>query len=79
MQLILGNTSEFVVPVTIAAKYDNSASFFLKFQNGESSLGFRDNNGNKWGDDMEFARGETMSILLIYNGNYYAQVLYRNT
>lgn len=80
MKQVMNSTGVFAVFVRLVARYENSASFFVTFQDGQSSLYFRNNNGGHYGNDIEMAAGDVLELLLIYDGgNYYAQVLDRKT
>lgn len=80
MKQVMNSTGVFAVFVRLVARYENSQSFFVTFQEGQSSLYFRNNNGGHYGNDIEMAAGDVLELLLIYDGgNYYAQVLDRKT
>lgn len=80
MQSVMQSTDAFVVRVTIIARYDNSEHFFLSFEDGESTLYFRDNDGGKKGTTLEMSAGDALQLALIWDGtNYYGQVLRFNT
>lgn len=80
MKQVMNSTGVFAVFVRLVARYENSQSFLVTFQNGQSSLYFRNNNGGHYGNEIEMAAGDVLELLLIYDGgNYYAQVLDRKT
>lgn len=80
MKQVMNSTGVFAVFVRLVARYENSQSFLVTFQSGQSSLYFRNNNGGHYGNDIEMAAGDVLELLLIYDGgNYYAQVLDRKT
>ena len=80
MKQVMNSTGVFAVFVRLVARYENSQSFLVTFQNGQSSLYFRNNNGGHYGNEIEMAAGDVLELLLIYDGgNYYAQVLERKT
>ena len=80
MKQVMNSTGVFAVFVRLVARYENSQSFFVTFQEGQSSLYFRNHNGGHYGNDIEMAAGDVLELLLIYDGgNYYAQVLDRKT
>lgn len=80
MKQVMNSTGVFAVFVRLVARYENSQSFFVTFQEGQSSLYFRNNNGGHYGNEIEMAAGDVLELLLIYDGgNYYAQVLDRKT
>lgn len=80
LKQVMNSTGVFAVFVRLVARYENSQSFFVTFQDGQSSLYFRNNNGGHYGNDIEMAAGDVLELLLIYDGgNYYAQVLDRKT
>ena len=80
MKQVMNSTGVFAVFVRLVARYENSQSFLVTFQNRQSSLYFRNNNGGHYGNEIEMAAGDVLELLLIYDGgNYYAQVLDRKT
>lgn len=80
MKQVMNSTGVFAVFVRLVARYENSQSFLVTFQNGQSSLYFRNSNGGHYGNEIEMAAGDVLELLLIYDGgNYYAQVLDRKT
>ena len=80
MKQVMNSTGVFAVFVRLVARYENSQSFLVTFQDGQSSLYFRNNNGGHYGNEIEMGAGDILELLLIYDGgNYYAQVLDRKT
>lgn len=80
MKQVMNSTGVFAVFVRLVARYENSQSFLVTFQDGQSSLYFRYNNGGHYGNEIEMGAGDILELLLIYDGgNYYAQVLDRKT
>lgn len=62
MRLFLNTTGNFCIPVTIIAQYDNTHSFNLGFNDGDSSLYFRNGKGNKWKEYVSMSKGNALSI-----------------
>lgn len=76
MKYTLNTNEPFAVPVRIVAQYNNLKNFIIKFQDGETSLYFRNNNGGEWRKELEMGAGDVLEILLIWDGaNYFAQLL----
>ena len=75
-KLMNTSTGNFIVPVTIIAHTANSQSFIVRFQDGQTSLYFRDNDGDQWKTEHTMARGDILRIALVWDGtNYYAYLL----
>jgi hypothetical protein len=80
MKQLLNSTGVFAVFVRLVARYENNENFKVAFQNGQTSLYFRNNNGAHYGNDIDMGAGDILELLLIYDGgNYYAQVVDRKT
>lgn len=80
MKQILNTTTSFIVPICLVAQYNNSKNIVVTFQDGESTLHFRNYNGGQHGTNIEMGAGDILQFLLIWDGtNYYAQITDRNT
>ncbi len=79
MQELVG-LNTFCVPVRIVGAYTNSKNFIIAFQSGQTSLYFRNNNGNQWKQAVEMGAGDILELLLVYDGsNYFAQLIQSNS
>ena len=64
MKQLLNSTGVFAVFVRLVARYENNENFKVAFQNGQTSLYFRNNNGAHYGDDIDMGAGTSWNYFL---------------
>lgn len=78
MKQVLNSNAPFVIRTTITVQW-GAEDILVRFPDGENTLHFKNRNGGWWGSEVKLGRGDTLDILLVFDGGgeYYAQFIER--